>query len=152
MNKQTFKAESGKQICMWASGGQSASLENEFRIKGKWKMANSTKSRTTPASSFVYPLSGFRLYSILFRFRNSKFEEGWSAGMAIRIQLDNILSWVRRDISRRISSITTQLSWQIYKSRRHSLLEVSFEILFCSRTAIAWTYLCDKCFLKAHKQ
>lgn len=72
-------------------------------------------------------LSGFRLHSILFRFRISKFEKGWDdARVAIRIQLDNVLSWVGRDISRYISSFTTQLSWQIYKSRRYSLLKVSF--------------------------
>ena len=73
-------------------------------------------------------LSGFRLYSILFRFRISKFKERRVACMAIGIQLDNILSWVRRDISRYLSSVASQLGGQILKSGRYFVLEVSF---FC---------------------
>lgn len=119
MNKQIFEGsrdgDNGTKKISRMSFEKYSNKEN-----GKWQ----TSKARIPCSLCIF--SGFRLYSILFRFRISKFKKGWNARMAIWIQLDNVLSWVGRDISGNISSITTQPSWQILKSRRHSVLEVSF--------------------------
>lgn len=92
-----------------------------------WQKPFECKENKARILFFFCVLSGSRLYSILFRFRISKFKKGWDAArVAIGIQLDNILPWLGRDIPRYIGSITAQLSWQIYKSRGSPFLEVRY--------------------------